>query len=91
MVKIKFSNEKKEVEMCSGSEFLEIHGAHPDLPLKFGCKRGECGTCTIKILKGMENLTKMSAEEQETLRKKNCDHHYRLACQCAVNGFVEIE
>lgn len=89
MAKIKLR--KIEVEMRPGSEFLGIHDRYPDLPLKFGCKRGECGTCTIKILKGMENLTKMSAQERETLRKKGCDSAYRLACQCAVNGFIEIE
>lgn len=87
-MKIKFIKEKKEAEVSSGSEFLELS---PDLPIKFGCKRGECGTCAIKILKGMDHLTKMSALERETLRKKGCGPDYRLACQCAINGPVDIE
>lgn len=90
-MKIKFIKEKKEATVTSGCEILEIFRKHPDLPLKFGCKRGECGTCAIKILNGMQNLTKLSTQEEATLRKKGCDKSYRLACQCAVNGSVEIE
>ncbi len=91
MVKIKFINSNKEIDVPSGYEFLDMLHRHPDLPLKYGCKRGECGTCAIKILHGMENLTKLSPQESETLKKKGKDSSYRLACQCAVNGNIVIE
>lgn len=91
LVKIKFIKQGIEVDIPSGSEFLEIHERHPQLPLRFGCRRGECGTCTIKILSGSKNLTRLSPLEMETLGKKGCESNCRLACQCAINGPVEIE
>ncbi len=91
LVKIKFANKKIEYETLSGSEFLEIFRKNPNLPLKFGCTRGECGTCAIKVLQGMENLSKISESEIAVLRKKGHCNKYRLACQCVVNGFLEIE
>lgn len=86
MVKIKFHQAQKELSVPSGSEFLEI----PNLPIKFSCKQGTCGTCSIKILCGMDHLTKTSTIENQTLKQKGLDSTHRLACQCAINGPVEI-
>ncbi|MBN9377001.1 MAG: hypothetical protein BGO14_02380 [Chlamydiales bacterium 38-26] len=86
MVKIKFHQAQKELNVSSGSEFLDI----PGLPIQFGCKHGTCGTCSIRILCGMENLTKISPREGQTLKQKDLDPTHRLACQCAINGPVEI-
>lgn len=90
MSKIKFIKAQQEIEVPSGSEFLEIHRKHPHLPLKFGCRQGGCGICAIKVTRGMENLSKLSPLESKTLCKKGCDETYRLACQCAVNGPIEV-
>lgn len=91
MPKIKFAKEKKTFQVKAGDEFLNIYQRTANFPLKFGCKVGECGLCVIKILSGMENLTKKTKAESETLRKKKYDSDDRLACQCAINGSIEIE
>lgn len=86
-MKIHFLNSSQCIEANSGSTFLEVADR---IPLKFGCKRGECGTCAIEVLEGAENLTKVTPEEVETLQRKGLGPGCRLACQCAVNGDVLI-
>ncbi len=81
----------KEFIVPSGSELLELARKNPEIPLKFGCTRGECGVCAVKVLSGSQNLTKQSFQELETLSKKSLGPGYRLACQCALNGDVEFE
>lgn len=80
----------KIIYVRTGSDFVQIHENDPTLPLRFGCKKGNCGICAIKVEKGAENLTKISPHEVETLRHKNLDENCRLACQCAINGDVSI-
>lgn len=91
MPKIKFIKENMEFDVPPGAEFLEMHLKNPNIPIKFGCRNGECGTCAIKILQGMENVSKISNRERELLQKKGLCSKYRLACQNAVNGFISIE
>jgi ferredoxin len=91
MPKIKFVRQDLQIDISSGSELTEIFNRHPHLPLKFGCRRGDCGVCVIKVVKGSEHLSKISAQEKLTLQKKRLnDNHHRLACQCAVNGDIEL-
>ena len=49
---------------------------------------GQCGTCIVEVVEGMENLSPKTAIEERKLRKK--PDSYRLACQTLVNGPVEI-
>lgn len=91
MAKITFDSKGIEIRVQDGSDFLEIHRRHPELPLKFGCTRGDCGVCAIRIVEGNDHLTKESDKERETLLRKGRGSDYRLACQCAVNGDVIIE
>ncbi|MCB1111424.1 MAG: (2Fe-2S)-binding protein [Chlamydiales bacterium] len=79
-----------EVDVREGSEFLEIRKQHEDLPIKFGCTRGNCGVCAMRVVSGAENLTRKSEHEKATLQKKGLDDNYRLACQCALNGNVTV-
>ncbi|MBF2026450.1 MAG: (2Fe-2S)-binding protein [Oscillatoriales cyanobacterium C42_A2020_001] len=50
---------------------------------------GQCGTCVIEVLEGMENLSQKTEVEKRKLRKK--PDSYRLACQTLVNGSVSIQ
>jgi ferredoxin len=88
--KIFFESEGLCQEVASGSDFQKLHALYPQLPLKFGCRNGECGVCAIYIVKGMQNLTKLTKEEQKTLARKALPAGFRLACQCALNGDVTI-
>ncbi|MFN5515699.1 MAG: 2Fe-2S iron-sulfur cluster-binding protein [Cyanobacteriota bacterium] len=50
---------------------------------------GQCGTCVVEIVSGMENLSPKTDFEQKVLRKK--PESYRLACQTLVNGAVSVK
>jgi len=91
MPKIKIQD-YKEMEVKAGSEFTEVYDQNPDLPLKFGCRRGQCGVCAIEVLEGCKHLTKKSEEECDTLQRKGLmGEQYRLSCQCAINGTIKIK
>ena len=59
------------------------------MPLKFGCTLGHCGVCSIKVNAGKENLSPPTRQEKTTLKEKYLEG-YRLACQCALLGDVEL-
>jgi len=89
-VKITFEKESMSQDVPTGCDFQRIHTLYPHLPLRFGCRRGECAVCVLYIEKGMENLTQLTHEEAKTLKLKSFPPECRLACQCAVNGDVTI-
>ena len=49
---------------------------------------GQCGTCIVEIVEGMENLSPRTEVENRKLKKKPAN--YRLACQTLVNGPVSV-
>jgi len=49
---------------------------------------GQCGTCVVEVVEGMENLSPKTDVEKRKLKKK--PESYRLACQALVNGPVSI-
>jgi len=50
---------------------------------------GQCGTCVVEIVEGMENLSPRTDFEQKVLKKK--PESFRLACQTLVNGSVSVK
>jgi len=50
---------------------------------------GQCGTCVVEIVEGMENLSPKTDFEQKVLRKK--PESFRLACQTLVNGSISVK
>lgn len=49
---------------------------------------GQCGTCVVAIVEGMEHLSPPTDVEQRRLRHKP---HCRLACQTLVYGPVAVQ
>jgi ferredoxin len=49
---------------------------------------GQCGTCIVEIVEGMENLSPRTDVENRKLRRK--PDSYRLACQVLVNGPIQV-
>jgi ferredoxin len=82
---------KKIYQIKQGQELLKAYQLDPSLPFCFGCTKGQCGVCAIKVVEGMENFSKKTTEEKATLQTKQLDPSYRLACQCAILGDVVIE
>lgn len=91
MATIKFLLEQQSIDAPIGTELLKLHQNYPHLPFKFGCCKGICGKCAVKVTSGMDQLTKTSEQERETLLKKGLSTDCRLACQCALNGSIEID
>jgi len=78
------------IHLKEGTELLRIPYMDHTVPLKFGCCKGHCGTCAIKIIAGGHNLSPKTKEEEATLSRLHLDSH-RLACQCSLRGDVVIE
>jgi ferredoxin len=92
---IKFVKEDKEVVAAQGAN-LRIKAIENQIDLyTFGGKLmncggyGQCGTCIVEIVEGMENLSPRTAFEERKLKKKPAS--YRLACQALVNGEVSVK
>jgi ferredoxin len=92
---IKFVNEGKEVVASNGAN-LRTRAIENNIDLytlmgkMMNCGGyGQCGTCVIEVVEGMENLSPRTPVEDRKLKKKL--DNYRLACQCLVNGPVSVK
>jgi ferredoxin len=93
-VNIKFVNENKEVMATDGAN-LRFKALENGIDLyTFGGKMmncggyGQCGTCVVEIVEGMENLSPRTEVEDKKLRKRG--DQCRLACQTMVHGAVSV-
>ena len=94
MVNIKFVKEGKEVDAAYGANLrfkaqensIDIYTLMGKLAQCGGY--GQCGTCVVDIVEGLENLSPRTAVEDRMLRKRpsTC----RLACQVTVNGPISV-
>ncbi len=50
---------------------------------------GQCGTCIVEIVEGLDHLSPRTDFESRKLKKK--PDNYRLACQTLVNGPVTVK
>lgn len=55
-----------------------------DVSLSFGCTEGTCGVCELTVLKGRENLSKITEEEKDYLYEEDLENGMRLGCQVKV-------
>lgn len=87
-----FLKGKKQIEAKEGTELATIYKTFQgNLPFKFGCLKGECGTCLMKVVEGDESLSKPTKQECATLKRLKSEDK-RLACQCALlKGKVTID
>lgn len=82
MAKIRF--EDQEAETPDNGPILKVC---EEMGVPFGCQDGICGTCTVYILEGMENLTEKNEKETDM----DLGEWQRLACQCTIkSGEVEV-
>jgi len=95
MANIKFVNEDKEVVAADGANLREKALQNEiDLYTFMGKMMncggyGQCGTCVVEIVEGMENLSPRTEVENQKLKKK--PDTFRLACQTLVNGPVSVK
>jgi ferredoxin len=81
MAKIIFKGKEIDVLDNSNLDLMSKYG------FIFGCNSGLCGVCKVKVIKGIENLTPLT--ENEELHSLGKDE--RLLCQCKIKeGIIEI-
>jgi len=77
------------ITVPAGTRIIEISDKL-NSGIVYGCREGDCGTCLMKVVEGMENLTKPSALEARILKEHFAGRDTRLACQAQVLGDVAV-
>lgn len=92
MAKVEFVGDEIVSEVEEGSKLVDV-AKESGSSLPFGCTNGVCGTCICKVVGGKENLSEMQpVPERQTLEMFGAlDGEHRLACQCIVNGDVQLD
>jgi ferredoxin len=95
MASIKFVNEDREVIAADGTN-LRMKALENRIDLyklvgkMMNCGGyGQCGTCIVEVVDGLENLSARTEVENRKLKSK--PQTYRLACQTLVNGAVSVK
>lgn len=88
--RVHFVLEDLEVEVPQGVRLVEVVDA-AGADVTFGCRTGTCGTCRVKITRGMENLSAHTPEERDFLTALDAPADERLGCQFCVLGDVSID
>ncbi|MGF1643232.1 MAG: 2Fe-2S iron-sulfur cluster-binding protein [Thiotrichales bacterium] len=73
------------VTVPAGTRLIEV-SEKVGAGITYGCREGECGTCMMRIVSGMENMTDRSVLEDKVLQENMAGRNHRLACQAQVLG-----
>ena len=73
------------VSVPAGTRLIEV-SEKAGAGITYSCREGECGTCIMKIVSGMENLAQRSVLEDKVLQENLAGRNDRLACQAQVLG-----
>lgn len=95
MATIEFVNEGKSIAAADGAnlrrraleEGIDVYKAMAKLMNCGGA--GQCGTCIMEVVAGLENLSPRTEAEERKLKKKPAN--YRLACQTKVLGDITVK
>ncbi len=93
MPKVRWPNEKLEVEVPEGTD-LRTAAKMANAPQGDACGgKCACSTCHVYVLSGKENLTEADEDEEDTLDKGfDVRINSRLGCQARItSGEVELE
>ncbi|BBD54736.1 2Fe-2S iron-sulfur cluster-binding protein [Planktothrix agardhii] len=95
MGNIRFVSENQEIIAADGAN-LRIKALENQIDLytftgkMMNCGGyGQCGTCIVEIVEGIDNLPPRTEAEARILKKK--PDSYRLACQTIVNGPISVQ
>ncbi|MGF1602415.1 MAG: 2Fe-2S iron-sulfur cluster-binding protein [Thermosynechococcaceae cyanobacterium] len=95
MANLIFVNEGKEIVVPLGSNLRQEALDNSIGIYKFKGKLmncggyGQCGTCVVEVVDGMNNLSPRTEVEERKLKRK--PDAYRLACQALVQGQATIK
>ncbi len=86
---VTFQPDNKRIVVKPGRTLLEV-AENNNLEIEPGCRMGVCGADPVCILKGMENLSKMSGDERTTVERLSLGDNIRMACMARVKGPVTV-
>jgi len=84
MARIIFQPNNKTHEVEDGARLMEICDELDDVSLPFGCTEGTCGVCELTVVRGMENLSRLTEEEKDYLLEEDLEKGMRLGCQIKI-------
>ena len=88
MAKLIFKASEDEVDLRDGSPIAE---SCEQAGVPFACSGGLCGTCIVRVIEGMENLTPPTQQEIDFLGTDGVQQE-RMACQCSIeSGTVVLD
>lgn len=92
MPKVLFHPSHKSAEVEPHTKLL-LSGRRAGADIRFGCAACRCGTCAVKILEGVQNLSPFKKDEEQLLLRLKLprDGSVRLACQARVNGDCTVD
>lgn len=94
--RVEIINDFLAINVKEGSTIQEIVEASGSA-LPFGCRDGECGTCIVEVVQGMEFLSGKTDKEVKVLKEilfGTCTPNSRLSCQMKIikpNGIVRLK
>lgn len=83
MAKVVFQTDNIVHEVEDGTRLIECCD-EVDVTLPFGCTEGSCGVCELTVVNGMENLSKVTEEEENYLLPEDLQKGMRLGCQLMI-------
>ncbi|MEM3363898.1 MAG: 2Fe-2S iron-sulfur cluster-binding protein [Candidatus Micrarchaeia archaeon] len=89
MAKITFVNDNKTVDVPAGTHLRKVIEDN-GIGVYFPCGVGRCGSCVVKIVKGMEFLNQKTEVEKKTLEISGASEDKRLACVVVIEKDGEI-
>jgi ferredoxin len=80
------------VDVAGPERLLDVCDA-AGAPVAFSCRDGNCATCRVEVLAGIDLLEPARAEERDVLDRLSAAANQRLACQAVVGageGLIRI-
>ena len=87
--RLTFADIDVTVTVPAGVRVIEI-SERVGAGIVYGCREGDCGTCLMEIIDGLENLSVPSVLESKVLQENMAGKNFRLACQAQVLGDVTV-
>ena len=89
-VRVHFLLEDLEAEAPEGIGLAEVAEA-VGADITFGCRSGSCGTCRVRVARGLEACSPPDAEERDFMQGLGAPSDQRLACRVKLRGDIAIE
>ncbi len=90
MAKVTILPQKKVIEIPNGKAIQEGSDGL-DVGILYGCRSGRCGSCIVRVVENMDNLSHPEKREKIVLKNLMATPEERLACQARVLGDVTLE